>query len=51
MAKKLIRDWMELTDEQIDCVMEYINTNRNEFVGNGVILNCELHIPDKHNLF
>ncbi len=29
--KKLIRDWMLLTDEQIDCVMNYIAQYRNEF--------------------
>jgi hypothetical protein len=29
--KKLIQDWMELTDEQISCVMEYIKTYRKEF--------------------
>ena len=29
--KKLIRDWMELTDEQIGCVMEYIDKHRKEF--------------------
>ncbi len=29
--RKLIRDWMELTDEQIDCVMKYIDKHREEF--------------------